>query len=592
MNRPGDLAALDEYSLLYGAPPVPGEQPIDPRSFTSSWAREATANPGPYEANVGMFPPVKPAKVLPDVGPPMIGDGGQFSPGTALGNRLGEYGTRAGEFAVGLAVPQDAMDVGLSVAGLRGLRGLPGARAIGGGLIASTAADEAEAAKRIKLPKRPSGFEGPMPGSILAPEAVMPPEQITRTFKFPQYAEQYPPTGAGVPTIDPNSGKPYMAKANTPDAEAFAKERTAIQNELDKGYDPYFDPAKRFHVDPKDYPPMLDTAEFMPKTAKALEKWTHEFDVPETRAALQRAYASGQKVKDAEHWYMMGQLEREYVKELGEEAGRQRFRTDFGGAMAATTGGADPTSNLLMGHYANFLRYKGEDFPRVSAAENQQVKDFAESQGKAYVDKKGRPIDKTGDIASYSLPFPIGGQYASGNLDQYERVFKEVASGKDIAKALEDANPKRLDFMQSFTGNPASFTWDKQMTSGATQGRYDAPDLGYGILQRIAREEAAKAGKDPQEFQGVGWAGFKGEVDAAKTLGGKFQGPRGFGNVKYEGPMISHVNDTIERTHRLTGMPREEIVRRGLVRAEIPLYGLGGAMTMGALARQDGYDPR
>jgi len=55
--------------------------------------------------------------------------------------------------------------------------------------------------------------------------------------------------------------------------------------------------------------------------------------------------------------------------------------------------------------------------------------------------------------------------------------------------------------------------------------------------------------------------------------------------------MISHVNDTIERTHRLTGMPREEIVRRGLVRAEIPLYGLGGAMTMGALAGQDKLSP-
>lgn len=30
--------------------------------------------------------------------------------------------------------------------------------------------------------------------------------------------------------------------------------------------------------------------------------------------------------------------------------------------------------------------------------------------------------------------------------------------------------------------------------------------------------------------------------------------------------------NAIERTHRLTGMPREDIVRRGLVRGEIPLY--------------------
>lgn len=45
----------------------------------------------------------------------------------------------------------------------------------------------------------------------------------------------------------------------------------------------------------------------------------------------------------------------------------------------------------------------------------------------------------------------------------------------------------------------------------------------------------------------------------------------------YEGPMINQVNDAIERTHRLTGMPREEIVRRGIIRNEIPVYGLGGA---------------
>jgi hypothetical protein len=49
-------------------------------------------------------------------------------------------------------------------------------------------------------------------------------------------------------------------------------------------------------------------------------------------------------------------------------------------------------------------------------------------------------------------------------------------------------------------------------------------------------------------YQDVAWAGFKNE------------------------PVISVVNDAIERTHRLTGMPRDEIVRRGLIRNEIPLY--------------------
>jgi hypothetical protein len=45
--------------------------------------------------------------------------------------------------------------------------------------------------------------------------------------------------------------------------------------------------------------------------------------------------------------------------------------------------------------------------------------------------------------------------------------------------------------------------------------------------------------------------------------------------------MISHINDAIERTHRLTGMPRDEIVRRGLIRGEIPLYTTGAAPVPG-----------
>jgi len=44
------------------------------------------------------------------------------------------------------------------------------------------------------------------------------------------------------------------------------------------------------------------------------------------------------------------------------------------------------------------------------------------------------------------------------------------------------------------------------------------------------------------------------------------------------------VDEAIERTHRVTGMPKDEIVRRGLVRGEIPIYGLvGGALGLGSL---------
>lgn len=479
-------------------------------------------------------------------------------------------------------VPRDPVDYALMLAGGPLSRAAKVALVAGAGALSS---DEAQAGPIGSIRKAGANIRGIIDpireayqsktsAGILAAEKSAP---------FPQYAEAYPPVGAGVPALDKKSGKPYMQKQLTPDAEEFQRVRAEIQKDMDKnGYTPYFDPQKRFHADFSKYPAALDTAQQLPAKMETIEKWTRELDTPETRAALQRMYKAGQNVKDADNWYMMGQVEARYIQEFGPKIGRERFRNDFAGAMAATTGGADPTANFLMGHYANYLRNKGQDFPRWSAADNESVKTFAESSGKKYVDKKNLPIDKTGDIASFKLPFPIGGQYASGNLDQYGRVFSEVARGKDIGQAMVDANPKRLDFMQSFTGNPHSFTWDKQMTTGATAGKYDMPPV-YGVMESMARDEASKAGVAAQNFQDVGWAGQKAMLEGAKPLSGGFHGPTGLHNFKYEGPMISHINDAIERTHRLTGMPRDEIVRRGIVRAEIPIYGAAGLLGLGAL---------
>ena len=75
-----------------------------------------------------------------------------------------------------------------------------------------------------------------------------------------------------------------------------------------------------------------------------------------------------------------------------------------------------------------------------------------------------------------------------------------------------------------------------------------------------AREEAQKAGVDPRGFQDVAWAGLK----KGKT-GETFD---------YEGPMINHINRSIETTHRLTGMPQGRDRERGLIRKEIPMYGI------------------
>jgi len=100
----------------------------------------------------------------------------------------------------------------------------------------------------------------------------------------------------------------------------------------------------------------------------------------------------------------------------------------------------------------------------------------------------------------------------------------------------------------------------------------------YGPATMTLRQEAQKLGVDARGFQDVGWAGLK----KAKT--------EGAGSVfDYEGPMINHINRSIETTHRLTGMPRDEIVRRGLILKQIPMYGVAGAAAMGGLAAQDEY---
>jgi hypothetical protein len=89
-----------------------------------------------------------------------------------------------------------------------------------------------------------------------------------------------------------------------------------------------------------------------------------------------------------------------------------------------------------------------------------------------------------------------------------------------------------------------------------------APPPGkYGLYEKVLHDEAPRAGVPPANYQEVAWAGFKNMKDP------RYQSGK---------PMISYVNDSVERTHRLTGMPRDEIVRRALVLGQIPLYGMAG----------------
>jgi len=57
------------------------------------------------------------------------------------------------------------------------------------------------------------------------------------------------------------------------------------------------------------------------------------------------------------------------------------------------------------------------------------------------------------------------------------------------------------------------------------------------------------------QFQDVAWGGFKNLKDPTYTS---------------DKPMIGHVKDAIERTHRLTSMPRDEIVKQAFIYSKIP----------------------
>jgi len=352
---------------------------------------------------------------------------------------------------------------------------------------------------------------------------------------IPEVAERYPVVAPPVEAIDPKKGTPYLEKALSPEGLAVQKARIAAQRDIDAGnYTPYFDPAQRFDVDPANYPAVAPTIEQVMKKPETRAKYEAVTMSPEAKARLDEAFQRGmQQQQGAGNWYQMGQLENEFVKEYGPDEGRRLFKERFADAMAATTGGADPTSNLMMAQYGNYLKATGQTLP----------------------------------AKSYDYPFPVGGRYAGTNMDQFNKMIMQGAG-------VTPANPKRYNFSANFLGNPAGATIDEQMMGLIEPGKANPPTGAYGHYEAPVAERAAAAGVDPRFYQEVAWAGAK---DAKTKAGYVAQ------------PMIGIVNQAIERTHRITGMPKDEIVRRGLVRSEIPLYGLAGATTMGALAAQDRY---
>lgn len=337
---------------------------------------------------------------------------------------------------------------------------------------------------------------------------------------------QYPDTLPGVPAVDKKTGKEYIAKQNSPEALAVEKARKAAQKDIDKGnYTPMFDVEKRYYADPTKYNIQGNTlTDAIPAKPETIAKYEAMYNTPEAKARLTEAFKKGSQDPMTKDWYAMGQLESEYIKRLGPDAGRQRFNEDFAQAMAATTGGADPTSNFLMGSFGNYQRARQLPIPSNA----------------------------------YDMPYPIGGRFASGNMKMYDKV---LVKGNPLTAADQ---PKRFNFASDFLGDTSRATIDEQMMTGILP-TLKAPVAGsYGVAEKVVTDLAKQLGVNPANAQDVMWAGLK-------DVPGK--------------PMIQHVNESIERTARITGQTPEQVLD-AMIRNRAPMYSAAPIGLMGLM----GYD--
>jgi len=349
------------------------------------------------------------------------------------------------------------------------------------------------------------------------------------TGLFPWAAERYPELSAPVYTFDKNKGQYYLAKGTSPEAHVFSKVREQHLKDVNAGnFDPLFDPAKRYDVK-GDYGKFLDTSDVRMKKPETIEKYEKIARNPEAMQKLVDAYKRGEVLPGSNDWYLVGQLEAPFIKEYGLVEGPKRFKAQFADAMAATTGGADPTANFLMGSYGTHLAGQGH----------------------------------TAVPPTWSTPVPIGGRYAANNLKEFQKVL--MGEGQ----ALDLNNPKRYDFSSAFLGNKNAMTMDEQMMTGLYNKQVPEPGT-YGHYAAAARDVARQEGVDPRAYQDVPWHGFK--IEKEPNLAPQ--------------PMVQNVNQSVERTARLTGLSPEEVYRQFMKKG--PMYGIGALAVPGLLDfRQD-----
>ena len=202
-------------------------------------------------------------------------------------------------------------------------------------------------------------------------------------YKFPQYAEQYPLTGPPTTKIN-EKGLPYLSKVNTPEANAFSKERLRIQKDMDaNGFTPYFDPAQRYHVDPANYPPNVDTQAIVP------EQQSHDRpaygECRKRRGAGEIAGGLPARHRNAQH-------DRPVCDGPAREGVYRRA-----GASSGPQGVSGPLRDQHGGD--NRRRRSDIELPDVRLRQLSARQRFT-----------------LAPRALYEMPYPIGGQFAMGNM--------------------------------------------------------------------------------------------------------------------------------------------------------------------------------
>jgi hypothetical protein len=377
---------------------------------------------------------------------------------------------------------------------------------------------------------------------------------------MPELAERYPVTGPPVLKTDPKTGKRYLAKQLTSEEQELQAHLDAIQKELDAGnYEPWFDPAERFPANSANYPPMINTLNIRAVRPATQAKYEAMARDPEATKRILAAFHRGRaQEENARDYAAMGQLENAFIEEFGPVEGPRLFKEQFADAMGATTAGAKPRANLRMAHFASYLKQKGKPMP----------------------------------TNAYDVPYPAGGAYVIPNM----KLFK---------KALMDGagltTPKGYDWSYEILGSDG-LPIDRRI-SRLFHPDMDAPPPGtYGHFKQALIDLAKQQNVDPRYFRDMVWAGADPHAPMGQTLPPMRPGPPpmepGPAAIGHNNPpaefrlspteqnppptghsvvksLITEVNGIIERTHRITGMPRAEIVRRGELYKKIPFYGLG-----------------